>query len=339
MAPAALAQDVTALRDELRTSAVQYSRELAQERDRGEALARELARAQRDLETQVALSGKTDDEAAQVKAAESATAELRQSLQKERDRAEALARELATAQRDLETQVALSSKTDDEAAQVKQTAESATAELRQSLQKEHDRAEALAGEPARVQRDLKTQTALSRKIGDEPVQIRQAAETEAADLPQSRQKEGDSAAALARGLESTRRPIDARIALERAATSQINQAKPASEAAAAEQPAAAEVKGTPEAAKSLARANALLGQGNIGAGRVVRHPQRRGVHQIPSHQWRSGKCNLRQARHRLERAPRSKGMSYACYSRSQMRATSPSISPPEPAPPMTGIFR
>ena len=229
--------------------------------------------------------------------------------------------------------MALSSKTDDEAAQVKQAAESATAELLQSLQKEHDRAEALAGEPARVQRDLKTQRALSRKIGDETVQIRQAAETEAADLRQSRQKEGDSAAALARGLESTRRPIDARIALERAATSQINQAKPASEAAAAEQPAAAEVKGTPEAAKSLARANALLGQGNIGAGRVVRHPQRRGVHQIPSHQWRSGKCNLRQARHRLERAPRSKGMSYACYSRSQMRATSPSISPPEPAPP------
>ena len=185
----------------------------------------------------------------------------------------------------------------------------------------------------------RTQTALSRKIGDETIQRRQAAETEAADLRQSRQKEGDSAAALARSLESTRRPIDARIALERAATSQINQAKPASEAAAAEQPAAAEVKGTPEAAKSLARANALLGQGNIGAGRVVRHPQRRGVHQIPSHQWRSGKCNLRQARHRLERAPRSKGMSYACYSRSQMRATWPSISPPEPAPPMTAIFR
>src|SRR5207253_3166575 len=145
----------------------------------------------------------------------------------------------------------------DEAAQVK-AAESATAELRQSLQKERDRAEALARELARAQRDLETQVALLSKTDDEAAQVKQAAETEAADLRQSRQKEGDSAAALARGLESTRRPIDARIALERAATSQINQAKPASEAAAAEQPAAAEVKGTPEAAKSLARANALL---------------------------------------------------------------------------------
>ena len=96
----------------------------------------------------MALSSKAGDEAAQVKkAAESATAELRQSLQKEHERAEALTSELAKAQRDIETQVALSSKAGDEAAQLKQlkeAAESATAELRQSLQQERDRAEALA---------------------------------------------------------------------------------------------------------------------------------------------------------------------------------------------------
>src|SRR5437762_1429654 len=80
-----------------------------------------------------------DDEAAQLKqAVDSATAELRQSLQQEHDRAEALEKELVKARRDLETQVALSSKKGDEAAQFKQAAESATAELRQSLQRELD---------------------------------------------------------------------------------------------------------------------------------------------------------------------------------------------------------
>jgi hypothetical protein len=52
----------------------------------------------------------------------------------------------------VETQVALSSKRGDETAQLKQAAESETAELRQSLQQEHDRAEALATELAKARR-------------------------------------------------------------------------------------------------------------------------------------------------------------------------------------------
>ncbi len=101
-----------------------------------------------------------DDEAAQLKqAVDSATAELRQSLQQEHDRAEALATELAKARRDLETQVALSSKKGDEAAQFKQAAESATAELRQSLQREHDRAEALVTELAQATRTVEQKPA------------------------------------------------------------------------------------------------------------------------------------------------------------------------------------
>src|SRR5204862_984705 len=106
-------------------------------------------------------------EAAQVKqAAESATAELRQSLQKEHDRAEALSAELAKAQRNTETQLALSSKAGEEAAQVKQAAESATAELRQSLQKERESVEALTNELVRARRDTETQLALASKAGD-----------------------------------------------------------------------------------------------------------------------------------------------------------------------------
>jgi hypothetical protein len=360
---AALVQDVAAVREELRASAVQHRRDLAQQRDRGDTLASELARAHRDLETQVALSSKAGEEAAQVKqAAESATAELRRSLQKEHERAEALAAELTRAQRHVKTQVALSSKAGEDAAQVKQAAESATAELRQSLQKEHERAETLAAELAGAQRNLEAQVAMSNKAGEEAAlvkqgaesakaelqqslqkerdradalsselarenarmtaqvkqaansataelqqslqkehdgaealaselasaqrdietrmaqsrktddgtsQLKQAAENAMAELRQSSQKEHDSAEALPRAPESTRRPIGARIAPERAANSQINQVKPAAEAAATEQPAGAEAQGGPEAARLLARASALLGQGNIGAARVV----------------------------------------------------------------------
>jgi hypothetical protein len=243
------------------SATAELRRSLQKERDRADALASELARAH---------SRKAGEEAAQVKqAAESATAELRRSLQKEHERAEALAAELARAQRDLEMQVALSSKAGSEAVRLKQAAERATAELRQSVQKEHDRAEALASELASAQRDIETRVAQSRKTDDGTAQVKQAAENAMAELRQSSQKEHDSAEAPPRAPESTRRPIGARIALERAANSQINQVKPAAEAAATEQPAAAEAQGSPEAARLLARASALLGQGNIGAARIV----------------------------------------------------------------------
>ena len=205
-------------------------------------------------------------------AAESATAELRQSLQKEYDRAEALTSELARARRDIETQVALASKAAGEAAQVKQAAESATAELRQSLQKEHERAEALTSELARAQRDIETQVALASKAGDEAAQLKQlkeAAESTTAELRQSLQKERNRAEALAPRREPTQPTIGARIEVEPASNSQIAQATQAAEAAATEQPAAAEAQGSPEAARLLARASALISQGNIGAARIV----------------------------------------------------------------------
>ncbi|WP_334404895.1 hypothetical protein [Bradyrhizobium sp. AZCC 2289] len=243
---------------------------LQKEHDRAEALTSELARARRDLETQLALSSKAGEEAAQVKkAADSATAELRQSLQKEHDRAEALTGELARARRDLETQLAPSSKAGQEAAQVKKAAENATAELRQSLQKEHDRAEALTSELAKAKRDIETQLALSSKAGEEAAQVKKAAESATAELRLSLQKERDRAEALAPGRESMQSTIGARSAVERASNSQISQVPQAAEAAVTEQPAATEAQGSPEVARLLARASALLGQGNIGAARTV----------------------------------------------------------------------
>jgi hypothetical protein len=89
-----------------------------------------------------------DDEAAQLKqAVDSATAELRQSLQQEHDRAEALERELVKAWRYVGK---LLSMRNGEADQFSQAVDSATAVLRQALQQELDRAEALATELAKV---------------------------------------------------------------------------------------------------------------------------------------------------------------------------------------------
>ena len=184
------------------------------ERRRAEALAGELAKAQQVVETQVALASKTRDQAAQLKqAAESTMAELRQSLQKEHDRAEALASELAKARRDIETQAALPGKTRDEAAQLKQAAKSPTAELRQSLKKEHDRAEALAGELAKAQRDIETEAALSGKMGAAAAQLKQAADSAKTELQQSLQKEHDRTEALAGELARAQRNIETQVAL------------------------------------------------------------------------------------------------------------------------------
>jgi len=110
---------------------------------------------------------------------------------------EALANELARAQQVIETQVALASKTRGQAAQLKQAADSATAELRQSLQKEHDRAEALASELARTRRDIETQTTLPSKTRDNAAQLKQAAKNATAELRLTLQKEHDRAEALA----------------------------------------------------------------------------------------------------------------------------------------------
>ena len=220
----------------------------------------------------MALSSKAGDEAAQVKqTAESATAELRQSL-KEHDRAEALASELARARRDIETQVALASKAGDEAAQSEAAAESATAELRQSLQKERDRAEALASELARAQRDIETQVALASKAGDEAAQLKQlkeAAESTTAELRQSLQQERDRAEALAPRREPTQPTIGARIGsnLRRTARSPRRHKPRRRLRRSSRRPLTAQ--GSPEAARLLARASALIGQGNIGAARIV----------------------------------------------------------------------
>jgi hypothetical protein len=287
-------EDAEQLKRAAETASLELRQSLQQEKERAEALTGELAKARREIEAQAALSRTKSEQAAQLKrTAESETAGMQQSLQQQREQAEALAVELAKARRESE-----------EAAQLKRTAESETAGMQQSLQQQRERVEALTGELATARREIEAQATLSRTKSEEAAQLKQTAESaptglqqereraeakarrnveaqpalssnkddeagrlkpavEAATtgLQQSAQQERDKPGKPAAGPKSTAGPVDARLPLA------PNDQTVKWRQGAAEQRAAAEPKG--EAARLLERANALLGEGNIGAARVV----------------------------------------------------------------------
>ena len=208
---------------------------LQQERGKAEALAQDLATARREIETRTALANKAGDDATQIKlAAESTTAELRQSLQQERGKAEVLAQSLATAQREIDKHTALANKAADDATQIKLAAESTATELRQSLQQERGKAEALAQSLATAQREIDKHTALANKAGDDAAQIKRAAESTAAELRQSLQQERGKAEALAKDLARARREMEMFAALTGKADDDAAKIKQALESTTAE---------------------------------------------------------------------------------------------------------
>jgi DNA repair exonuclease SbcCD ATPase subunit len=143
------------------------------------------------------------------------------------------------------------------------------AKHRQALDEERARSAALTDELATAKRENEMQTAQLRKASEEIGQLKQASERVMADLRQSLQQERDRAEVMAREIESARRTTVARVTPEPAANSSISNADRVIEVAATAQPPAAEAHGSPEATKLIARARTLLGQGNIGAARIV----------------------------------------------------------------------
>jgi len=199
---------------------------LEQEHDRASGLEQALAAARRDVATQTALAAKATGEASQLKTtADAGSADLRKSLQQERDRASAVERDLATARRDVETQTALAVKAGDETKQVKTMADAGSADLRKSLQQERDRASALERDLATARRDVETQTALAVKAGDETKQLKTTADAGSADLRKSLQQERERASALERDLATARRDVETQTALAVKATGEASQLK------------------------------------------------------------------------------------------------------------------
>ena len=187
----------------------------------------------REIETQAAQSQKAVDEVMKQKqAAEAATAELREALQQEQKKTATLTQEAKAAQ-------AATTAAEPE----RRAAESTIADLQQSPQQEHQRAEMLSSE---VRRKLKALATLSRQESGK-TGSNQAAEDAKAELkPSLHQK---------RGQPKGNTP-NAEITRHSAGT------------AATEQPVSTEANGS-EDAGLLARAKALVAQGNILAARGV----------------------------------------------------------------------
>jgi hypothetical protein len=215
------------------TRTLELLQPLEQERHRTESLEQDLAGVRREGETQTALAAKAKEDAGQLQVADSGAAELRKSLQQERERTSLLEQDLAAARNDVETQTALAAKATDDATQVKQAADSNAAALRKSLQQEQERAGRLEQDLAAARRDLEAQMALASKASDDASQLKQAAEQGSAQLMQSLQKEHEGAEALAKDLSTAHATIYAYEAQARKASDQATNSQQVSENAAA----------------------------------------------------------------------------------------------------------
>jgi hypothetical protein len=243
---AALVHEAAAARQELITSTAKHRQALDEERTRRAALWSELAAAQREIEAQATQLRKASEEIGQLKQAAAVDSAL--SVDQARQEMAALAQDAAAARQELTA---------------------SAAKHRQSLDEERARSAALTDELATAKRENETQAAQLRKASEEIGQLKQASERVMADLRQSLQQERDRAEVVAREVESARRTTAVRITPEPIANSSISRAAQVIEVAATAQPPAAEAQWSPEATKLIARARTLLGQGNIGAARIV----------------------------------------------------------------------
>ncbi|WP_342725199.1 hypothetical protein AAFG07_40865 [Bradyrhizobium sp. B097] len=216
--------------------AADLQKSLGQEHERAARLEKDLAAARRDVETQTALAAKVSDEAARLKkASEGGAADLQKSLGQEHERAARMELDLAAARRDVEMQTAAAAKAHDELAKLKLTTEAGAAEQRRSMQKEHERADALAQDLATARSKVYAYEAQAAKASDEAAQHKQAESSDTAELRQSLQRERQRAEQLARDLATKSRELDAQTERVAAANTQAVGAKQAAEQAVAEQ--------------------------------------------------------------------------------------------------------
>ena len=208
---------------------------LQQERERASRLEQDLALAPRDVETQTALTAKANDEASKLKAAESSAAELRKSLLREQERAGRIESDLAAARRDIETQTSLAAKASSAASQLKEAADQGCAELKRSLQKEHERAEALANELSMAHAAIYAYEAQAHDAsGQAGADSKQAAENGAAELRKSLQQEQERGARLEQDLGAARHEVDVQALLAAKAGAEAARLKQAADDSSAE---------------------------------------------------------------------------------------------------------
>jgi hypothetical protein len=247
-----------------------------QERERSARLEQDLAAARADAKTQTALAAKIADEVLRLKrAAQSEVAELKQSMQKEREKADVLAQDLSLARSAVYAYEAQARKTGDQAAELRHAAADGAQPLRNSTRDGRDRSTQLEQDLVTARRDLDTQAALAAKASEEAARARQAAERDSASLRSSLQQERARADQLERDLALAKQ-----VAPNAVTVGSIAQEKPAENARSVADRLPSPVAGVrsdaePDSRKDtvavalLARASALLRQGDIGAARIV----------------------------------------------------------------------
>ncbi|WP_051380614.1 hypothetical protein [Bradyrhizobium sp. WSM1743] len=274
--------DTSRLKQAAESDATQLKRSLQQEHDKAEGLAKELSAARTWTYAYEAQARKTDEQLEDLKkrASDTGAAELRASLQQERERASRLEQDLASAKRDVETQTALLTKAQDETSRLKQAAESDAMQLKRSLQQEHDKAEALAKEFQAAHATRDEYEARARNESGQSEQLKKAAETDSTESRKSLQQEQASMKqvdpaserrnkhALAAAVVANARPMASASnepESDRAKPLQADQIKSAR--LGGERPDSADEGAA--AGRLVARARMLLDQGDIGAARIV----------------------------------------------------------------------
>jgi hypothetical protein len=245
------------------TVSEQQRRALEEAQARTAALASELAGTRSEIETQAAQWQKMVDEAVQQKrAAETTIADLQQSLQQEQRKTAALMQEAKA-----------------------QATTTASEQQRRALEEAQARTAALASELAGTGREIQTQGAPSQKTVDDAVQQKQAAVSTIAEHQGHQRAEmlSSEARRKLKALATVSRKESGRAASNQAAEDAKAELKPslhqkrgqpkgimpnAETIRTAEQPVSIEANGS-EAAGLLARAKALVAEGNIRAARDV----------------------------------------------------------------------
>jgi hypothetical protein len=160
--------------------------------------------------------------------------ELLQRLEQERERSARLEQDLAAAQRDVEAQTALATKAAEDVLQRKQAAETGAGELRRSMQKERESADAPAQNRSMMRSAIYAYEAQARKAGDEVGELRRAIANGALSLCQSAQDEHDRSERLERHLAAAQRDVGTQTALAAKAGEEASRLKQASEGSEAE---------------------------------------------------------------------------------------------------------
>lgn len=219
-------------------SAADLRQSMQKERERADTLAQDLSLTRSAIyayQAQTALLAKPSEGPSRLKAAaEGDAVELQKFLQQERDRTGRLEQALEAAQRDIDAQTALAAKASDEVVRLTQAAKAGAAEQIRSMQKEHERADALAQDLSMARSKIYAYEAQAAKASEEAAQHKQTEASEVASLGQSLQRERERAEQLARDLAKAGRDLDAQTERASKASEEVLRIKQAVERDSAE---------------------------------------------------------------------------------------------------------